>query len=372
MYLTQGLHRMLQQQPNALATVFRDRRHTYAQLSDRVAHLAGALQQLGMQTGDRVGLLGLNSDRFLEYFLATWWGGGVVNPVNIRWSVPEIVYSLDDCDTRILMIDDTFLPMAEGIANSARVKPLLIHIGEGPTPEGMLAYEQLIRDAVPVDDAFRGGDDLASIMYTGGTTGRPKGVMQSHMNLWTASIARIADVPVPADALTLHIAPMFHLAALSRVILLSLLGLPSIFVPAFDAVAVMQTIERERITETLIVPTMLQALIMHPDFAKYDLSSLKSLTYGASPIAVPLLELALKALPNVEFTQGYGMTEAAPPISASGPENHNAEAIANGRLRSAGRPGLGVTVRIVDEQGREVPRGTRGGIIVRGANNNHG
>ena len=368
MYLTQGLHRMLQQQPNALATVFRDRRHTYAQLSDRVAHLAGALQQLGMQTGDRVGLLGLNSDRFLEYFLATWWGGGVVNPVNIRWSVPEIVYSLDDCDTRILMIDDTFLPMAEGIANSARVKPLLIHIGEGPTPEGMLAYEQLIRDAVPVDDAFRGGDDLASIMYTGGTTGRPKGVMQSHMNLWTASIARIADVPVPADALTLHIAPMFHLAALSRVILLSLLGLPSIFVPAFDAVAVMQTIERERITETLIVPTMLQALIMHPDFAKYDLSSLKSLTYGASPIAVPLLELALKALPNVEFTQGYGMTEAAPPISASGPENHNAEAIANGRLRSAGRPGLGVTVRIVDEQGREVPRGTVGEIIVRGPN----
>ena len=95
MYLTQGLHLVLQQRPHALATVFRDRRHTYAQLADRVARLAGALQQLGMHTGDRVGLLGLNSDRFLEYYLATWWGGGVVNPVNIRWSVAEIVYSLD-------------------------------------------------------------------------------------------------------------------------------------------------------------------------------------------------------------------------------------------------------------------------------------
>ncbi|UVM07370.1 long-chain fatty acid--CoA ligase [Pseudomonas laurylsulfatiphila] len=368
MYLTQGLHRVLQQRPHAVATVFRDRRRTYAELAERVARLAGALQQLGMQTGDRVGLLGLNSDRFLEYFLATWWGGGVVNPVNIRWSVPEIVYSLDDCDTRILLIDDTFLPMAEDIAGSAKVRPLLIHIGDGPLPEGMLSYEQLIREATPVDDAFRGGDDLASIMYTGGTTGRPKGVMQSHMNLWTAAVARAADVPVPADALTLHIAPMFHLAALSRVILISLLGLPSIFVPAFDALDVMRTIERERITDILIVPTMLQALIMHPEFARHDLSCLRSLTYGASPIAVPLLELALKALPNVEFTQGYGMTEAAPPISANGPENHSAEGIANGRLRSAGRPGLGVTVRIVDEHDNEVPRGTVGEVLVRGPN----
>ncbi|QHD01550.1 fatty-acid--CoA ligase [Pseudomonas sp. S04] len=368
MYLTQGLHRMAQQQPDALATVFRDRRQSYAQMTDRVARLAGALQKLGMQAGDRVGLLGLNSDRFLEYFLATWWGGGVVNPVNIRWSVAEIVYSLDDCDTRILFIDDTFLPLAPAISASARVTPLLIHVGDGPAPAGMLSFEQLIRDNAPVDDAFRGGEDLASILYTGGTTGQPKGVMQSHMNLWSAAVARAADVPVPADAMTLHIAPMFHLAALSRVILISLIGLPSVFVPAFDASDVMRTIERERISDILIVPTMLQALIMHPDFARHDLSSLRSLTYGASPIAVPLLELALKALPNVEFTQGYGMTEAAPPISANGPQNHSAEGIANGRLRSAGRPGLGVTVRIVDEHDNEVACGTVGEVIVRGPN----
>ena len=368
MYLTQGLHRMLQQNPNALATVFRDRRHTYAQLAARVARLAGALQQLGMHTGERVGMLGLNSDRFLEYYLATWWGGGVVNPVNIRWSVAEIVYSLDDCDTRILLIDDTFLPMAEAIAASAKVRPLLIHVGDGPAPDGMLGYEQLIQAATPVDDAFRGGEDLASILYTGGTTGRPKGVMQSHMNLWSAAVARAADVPVPADALSLHIAPMFHLAALSRVILIGLVGLPSYFVPAFDAVDVMRTIARERITDILIVPTMLQALIMHPEFSRHDLSCLRDLTYGASPIAVPLLELALKALPQVRFTQGYGMTEAAPPISANGPENHGPEGVANGRLRSAGRPGLGVTVRIVDEHDNEVPCGTVGEVVVRGPN----
>ncbi|MDD2058175.1 long-chain fatty acid--CoA ligase [Pseudomonas sp. GD03860] len=368
MYLTQGLHRMLQQNPDALAMAFRDRRHTYRQLAERVARLAGALQQLGMHSGDRIGMLSLNSDRFLEYYLATWWGGGVVNPVNIRWSVAEIVYSLDDCDTRILLIDDTFVPMAQAIASSARVRPLLIHVGDGPAPEGMLGYEQLIETAVAVGDASRGGDDLACILYTGGTTGRPKGVMLSHMNLWSAAVARCADVPVLDDARSLHIAPMFHLAALSRVILVSLLGLPSFFVPAFDAVDVMRTIARERITDILIVPTMLQALIMHPEFPRHDLSCLRDLTYGASPIAVPLLELALKALPQVRFTQGYGMTEAAPPITANGPHNHGAEGIANGRLRSAGRPGLGVTVRIVDEHDNEVPCGTVGEVVVRGPN----
>ncbi|MBO3278084.1 acyl-CoA synthetase [Pseudomonas schmalbachii] len=368
MYLTQGLHRMQQLQPDALATVFRGRRRTYGELVERVSRLAGALQQLGMRTGDRVGLLGLNSDRFYEYLLATWWGGGVINPVNIRWSVPEIVYSLDDCDTRILLIDDHFLRMAEGIRASARFPPLLIHIGDGPAPEGMLSYERLIEEAEPVEDAFRGGNDLASIMYTGGTTGWPKGVMQSHMNLWSSAVGRMAEHPVPADRVCLHIAPMFHGAAMSAVIAQGLLGQPHVFVPAFDPLDVLQTIQRERVTETLLVPTMLQALIMHPEFASHDLGSLQRLTYGASPISPALLEQALAQLPGVEFVHGYGMTEVAPPISANGPENHGPEGIANGRVRSVGRPALAVTLRIVDENDNDVPRGTVGEIIVRGPN----
>ena len=112
MYLTQGLHRRMQQTPDHVATIFRGRRRTYREFSERVSRLAGALQQLGMNPGDRVSMLALNSDRYLEYAMGVWWGGGVLNPVNTRWSVPEIVYSLDDCDTGILIVDDHFLSMA--------------------------------------------------------------------------------------------------------------------------------------------------------------------------------------------------------------------------------------------------------------------
>ncbi|AYC34082.1 long-chain-fatty-acid--CoA ligase [Pseudomonas cavernae] len=368
MYLTQGLHRMQQQNPDALATVFRGRRHTYRELGERVSRLAGALQGLGMQPGDRVGMLGLNSDRFLEYMLGTWWGGGVINPVNIRWSVPEIVYSLDDCDTRILLVDDNFLPMAEGIASTAKVRPLLVHVGDGVAPAGMLSYEHLIREHAPVDDAFRGGQDLAGIMYTGGTTGRPKGVMQSHLNLWSSAIMSLADHPLQKNCIALHVAPMFHTACMSSLVAQVVAGNPHVFVPMFDVIDVLQTIERERVTDTLLVPTMLQAMIQHPDFAKYDLSSFKRLTYGASPIAAPVLERALELLPGVEFMHGYGMTETSPAISRNGPGNHSREGIANGLLRSAGRPLQGIAVRVVDENDNEVPRGTVGEVVVRGSN----
>src|SRR5262245_59530099 len=111
MYLSQGLQRALQQTPDRIVTIFGERRRTFREFGERVARLAGALQSLGMAPGDRVSMLALNSDHYLEYIQGVWWGGGVLNPVNVRWSVAEIVYSLDDCDTGILIVDDHYLPM---------------------------------------------------------------------------------------------------------------------------------------------------------------------------------------------------------------------------------------------------------------------
>lgn len=367
MNMTQPLHRALSLHPDAVVTIFRDRRRSYRQLVDRVARLAGALQQLGMQPGDRVGMLGLNSDWYFEYILGTWWGGGVVNGVNTRWSVPEIVYSLDDCDTRILLVDDNFLAMAEDIRRTAKHPPLLIHVGDGAAPEGMLSYEQLLRDTAPVADAERRGDDLANVMYTGGTTGHPKGVMQSHHNLWSLLMSRLA-VRAPAEgyAPALHVAPMFHGAALAAVLVQLLLDQPHVFVPSFDPLELMQTIEREQVHETLLVPTMLQVILMHPQFPRFDLSSLKMMVYGAAPISPALMELAMERLPELEFTQGYGMTETTSGVVFNGPANHSAAGVANGRIRAAGQPAVGVLARIVDEQDNEVPRGVVGEILLRG------
>ncbi|MGE8333916.1 acyl-CoA synthetase [Pseudomonas laurylsulfatiphila] len=368
MYMTQCLQRTLQQNPDQLATVFGDRRRTYRQFGDRVACLAGALQNLGMAAGDRVGMLALNSDRYLEYIMGVWWGGGVLNPVNIRWSVPEIVYSLDDCSTGILIVDEHFAPLAEKIRRSARHAPRFIFAGEGEVPVGMLGFEQLIAQTAPVEDAGRGGEDLACIMYTGGTTGFPKGVMQSHLNLWSACMPRMVDMPPIRDGRLLHVAPLFHVAGMARALIQFMAGESHVLLSSFDAAQVLQVIERERITETLLVPTMILALLAHPDFDRHDLGSLKRLTYGASPSAGEMVEQVLARLPDLELSHSYGLTEACPVVSSNLPCNHTPQARKSGLSRSVGRGGLGVNVRIVDPQGQEVARGTVGEIIVRGPN----
>ena len=368
MYMTQCLQRTLQQNPDHIATIFASRRHTYGEYAERVARLAGALQTLGMAAGDRVGMLALNSDRYLEYIMGVWWGGGVLNPVNVRWSVPEIVYSLDDCATAILIVDEHFAGLAEGIRNTARQAPRFIYAGEGEVPVGMLAYEQLIAQAAPVQDAGRGGEDLACIMYTGGTTGFPKGVMQSHWNLWSACMPRMVDMPPIRGGQLLHVAPLFHVAGMARALIQFLAGESHVLVSGFDALQTLQIIERERVTETLLVPTMILALLAHPDRDKYDLSSLKRLTYGASPSAGDMVEQVLARFPDLELSHSYGLTEACPVVSSNLPCNHTPEARISGLSRSVGRGGLGVNVKIVDPHGREVPRGTVGEIIVRGPN----
>ncbi len=368
MYLTQGLHRSLQLQPDRIATIFRGRKKSFRTFGECVARLAGALRKLGMRPDDRVGMLALNSDRYLEYMMAVWWGGGVLNPVNIRWSVPEIVYSLDDCDTGFLVIDDHFLRMAPDILSKAKRKPVLIYAGDADVPDGMLGFEDLIAQHDAIEDSGRGGNDLAAIMYTGGTTGLPKGVMQSHLNLWSSGLQRIADAPLLRNSTTLHAAPLFHTAAMARAVMQFATGEAHAVIPVFDAREVLETVEREKIDEMLLVPTMIQALLMHPDFAKFDLSSLRRMSYGASPISVALLELAMERLPQVDFFHAYGLTEASPVVSINPPENHRAEGRANGLYRSVGKACFGVQVNIVDADGREVPRGSVGEIVLRGAN----
>ncbi|MGE8064162.1 acyl-CoA synthetase [Pseudomonas sp. NPDC089569] len=368
MYLTQSLQRSLQQSPDHTATVFGERRRTFRQFADRVARLAGALQRLGMAGGDRVGMLALNSDRYLEYVMGVWWGGGVLNPVNVRWSVAEIVYSLDDCDTGILIVDDQFLPMIDAIRSKAARAPVFIHAGEQTTPPGVLSFEQLIAEGPAIADAGRGGEDLACIMYTGGTTGFPKGVMQSHRNLWSAGMQRMTEMPPLRGGSNLHIAPFFHIAGLARAVVQFLGGETHAIVAAFEPELVLRTIERERINETLMVPTMIQMLLAHPDFARYDLSSLTRMAYGASPSAGAMIEEVRAKLPWVELSHSYGLTEACPIVSTNPPENHSAEAIASGLSKSVGRSCVGVSVKIVDEQGEELPRGHVGEITVQGAN----
>lgn len=366
MYITQNLRRSIQQTPERVATVYRDRKRTFAQLGDRVARLAGALRKLGLQPGDRVGMLALNSDRYLEYYLGTYWGGGVVNPINTRWSPAEIAYSLQDCQTRIMLVDDTFAPMVEDLRRRSAELRTVVYAGEGAPPAGMLSYETLLAECAPVEDALRGGEDLAGVFYTGGTTGSPKGVMLSHRNIFTNSLATVAEGAVQHGCVGLHAAPMFHLADGCFMNAMLACGGTHVMVARFEPIAVMEAIQRERVTEALLVPTMIQMLVDHPELPRYDIGSLTNLMYGSSPIGEGLLDRAMKAIPSAGFTQLYGMTELSPMATILTQEMHRETGRKLGRHRSGGRAAISCEIRIVDALGQEVPRGEVGAVAVRG------
>ncbi|MCM3916207.1 long-chain-fatty-acid--CoA ligase [Pseudomonas aeruginosa] len=367
MHLTLGLHRAVQQRPNEIASICQGRRRTFTEIAQRVAKLAGALQALGMRAGDRVGMLSLNSDRYLEYYLAVFWAGGAVNPVNIRWSAAEIAYSLDDCETAILFVDDTFMPMVDELRSKSKALRTIIHAGEGETVEGMLPYEAILAAADPVPDAMREKEDLAGVFYTGGTTGFPKGVMLTHEGLFTNALSVLAESPTAEGGVGLHAAPMFHLADVTFMMLLLLRGSTHVFIPSFNPVMVLKAIEQELVSDILLVPTMIQMMVSHPAVKDHDLTSLKWIMYGASPISETTLGCAFAALPGVGFMQAYGMTEVSAVATILPPYYHTPEGRKAGKLRSAGRATFYSQVKIVNADGKEVSSGVVGQVVVRSA-----
>lgn len=365
MYLTQFIHKAVREYPDDEAVVFADRRQSWAELAERVACLAGVLQRLGMGQNDRIGILGLNSDRYVEVVFASLWGGGAFNTVNIRWNASEIAYSLDDCDTRILFVDDEFAPMVPEIRAQSSALTTVVYMGDQDTPEGAEDLRALMADASPIDDVGRNGEDLAGILYTSGTTGKPKGVMLSHRNLYLSALSTVIPACRQDRIVGLHSAPFFHVAGIGLIMQLSIRGGTHVILPRFEPLAVIEAIEREAVVETFLVPTMLRAVLDHPEFDNHDMSSLRCLIYGASPMDSTLLKRSLMKLPNAGFLQMYGMTELSPTVTVLLPEMHTDPAYED-KLMSAGNPTHIAEIRIVDPMGDEVERGQVGEICARG------
>ena len=372
MYITQGLHRQLQQRPDKVAIRESGRSLSFARLAERVARLAGALKGLGMASGDCIAMLSRNSQRYIEYSLGVPWADGVLNPVNTRWSVAEIVYSLDDSASTMLIVDDTFKDMGTVIASQARTLRQVIYAGDGPTPAGMLDYETLLAAAEPVEDVRRGGDALLGIFYTGGTTGFPKGVMISHDNLAFAGLAAMTRGFFGPESVFMHAMPMFHLADFSALYCLTVSGGTHVVLPSFNGEAALNTLCEEQVTDLMLAPTMIQMMLDarqdDPALAGVTLEHIRHIVYGASPITPALLNRACEAFPAAGFFQGYGMTELTTGGTMLDAEYHCTEHQASGKMYSAGRAVNCVELKIVDIEGREVPRGTVGEIIVSGPN----
>lgn len=367
MEITQSLHRAAALDPGRVLTLEAGQTRTVAESRDRISRLAGGLRTLGIGTGDRVAILALNSSRYHETLYAAPWAGAVIVPVNVRWSLDEITFSLDEADVAALLVDSTFEALVEPLR--ARLPHLrrIIHLG---TPiAGTTGYEQLIERSDPVGDSRRGGDDLLGIFYTGGTTGTPKGVMLSHDNLLVSALGALSTgYFISNGGRVLHAAPMFHLADLSVWVAGNIAGSTHCFVPAFTPRGTAAAIESFAVTDALLVPTMIQMLVDNPDAATHDVSSLQRVIYGASPISEALLVRARERFPVALFTQAYGGTESAPIVTMLSPTDHNDPTLA----RAAGRPAPHVELRILDPEGVDAPVGIVGEVVSRGGNTTRG
>ncbi len=361
MYLTQGLHRAIQRHPGKTAICHvedgQPRTTGFAALGTRVALAAAALKRHGIGSGDRVALLAQNGDGLIAMLLACWWRGAVACPLNTRWSAHELRHAIGDCGARLLLPDRQLTAIGEELRDLATVVPIETFLADAEAAAGELE---------PLDDTRTGGDALAAILYTGGTTGRAKGVMLSHANFWAASIARAAELNNAPDSVSLLVAPLFHVAGLGRLIGQLIAGGSCVTLPQFRADIVLSAIETHRISDIIVVPTMLQSLLDHPGFDAARLQSLNRIAFGAAPMPPDLLARALEAWPNAEFFQAYGMTETAAAVCINPPANHRPGPGAERHRHSVGRAGLGAEIRVIDPQGNEVPRGTVGEIVVRG------
>jgi len=266
-------------------------------------------------------------------------------------------------------VDDNFAAMVPELRKRCPVLHTVVHVADlekGAPPEGMLSYEALMAQTEPVEDALRGGDDLAGVFYTGGTTGTPKGVMLSHRGLYVNALISSAEGVARSGSIGLHVAPMFHLADGAFMNALFACGGSHVMLERFEPLAVFEVIQRTGVTDVMLVPTMIQMLVDHPDIGRWDLSSLRGMLYGASPMNEDLLERTMRALPQVGLTQAYGMTELSPVATVLTADMHVGAGRAKGQHRSNGRAAMGCEVRIVDEQDQEVARGSVGEICARG------
>jgi long-chain acyl-CoA synthetase len=341
--------------PDRMALTFEGRRCSYGDMNQRVDALAQGLTRLGLASGDRVVLWLRNSPHYIETFFACWKLGLVAVPVNVRLTPADVAFHAEDSQAAAMVYSDEF---AEG----AEVVPVAHRIGAGH-----LAYEDLVAENLGARDQAREvPDDAAAwLFYTSGTTGRPKGAILTHANLTFIAVSWCADLHcLQPEDIVLHCAPLSHGAGFHALVAVAR-GAENVVHARFDPPAVFEAIARHRVSVVWLVPTQIRMLLDDDSLSRADLSSLRRIIYGGSPMYLDDLNEALERMGPV-FCQLYGQGESPMTITWLRPEEHRAQRPDQEVLTSAGTVRTGMEVRIADQEDREVPVGEVGEIQVRG------
>lgn len=345
-----------------VALIDGDTRLNWAKFADRVARLAGAFVAMGVTPGARVGVLAQNSFQVAECVYAAFWCGAIAYTLNNRLAVPELSAQFEENTPTIVVVHHDFIELARALPAG----PKMVVVEAPSKLADAVDYEALIASATPIPRAGARNHETAMLVYTGGTTGRSKGAMLSHANLW----ANVYNVNTALGITSAHryllASPLFHVSAIARMICTITAGGSLVFLRRFTARSALSAIEEHKVAVTTLVPTMLKAVVDDPDLHRYDLSSLKIISYGAAPSDETLLRSLGRKIPHADLWQAYGMTEVSPTATQLGPDKHRDP---DGRwLRSAGKPALLCEVRVANENDEPMPTGEIGEVLIRGPN----
>jgi acyl-CoA synthetase (AMP-forming)/AMP-acid ligase II len=346
--------------PQKTFTIFGDELISYGEMLARSTSLATGLAEGGVRAGDVVGLLSYNCNEFLEVIFAANYLGAIAMPINWRLAAPEIRYILEHSEARALVCDGSLLELADEASAGLEADLLRACISaEAPGPWRALAG---LRSMTAAPQRARVlADDVHRLMYTSGTTGRPKGVMLSHANLAWKNMAHLVEFGFTSADLGLACGPMYHVGALDlTTTTLIAAGATSIIHRSFEAAAVVDEIEHSRVSVVWLAPAMVNAIMALPDIDQRDLSSVRVVIGGGEKMPIPLIDRLKRTFPSAWFADAYGLTE-----TVSGDTFLDRDSTLT-KLGSAGRPCLYLELDIWDEEGRPLPRGERGEIVLRG------
>jgi len=346
--------------PTKPLAVFGDDAVTYKGMEDWAAELAGGLQARGVGAGDVVGLLSYNSLEFLATIFATNHLGAIAMPVNWRLAAPELRYILEHSEARALVCDEALLDLADEATHGMADHLLRVCVSARDVP-GWQRFSSVADGPGRPERAAVEGDDVHRLMYTSGTTGRPKGVMLTHANLAWKNAAHVAEFGYTSDDLGLACGPLYHVGALDLTTTsLIAVGATTIVHRVFDAAAVVDEIERSRITTVWLAPAMVNAIMALPDVEQRDLSSVRLIINGGEKMPIPLIERIQRTFPSAWFADAYGLTE-----TVSGDTFLDRDSLVT-KLGSVGRPCQYLELDVWDEHGAPVAPGERGEVVLRG------
>jgi fatty-acyl-CoA synthase len=375
MPLNELLPKAVKLYPNREAAVCGHVRMSYQNFGERVWRLCHALSALGLRRKDRVAILHENCHVFLETYFAAAHLGLILVPLNFRLAAKELAVILADSGSRLLIAHEMFRDKAAHLPGAVSGLESLVwthRASEKALGEKEYDYEVLLADQEdkPVVELALEDDEVAHLYYTSGTTGRPKGVMLTHKNVKSHALGAIAELQLTDRDRWFHVAPLFHLADAWATFAITWAGGKHVIVPSFDAFQVLKLIQEERVTLSNLIPTMLNMMVNHPEAGSFDYSSLRVILSGGASIAPEVVRKIIDTF-KCDYIQTYGMTETSPYLTVSVLKDHLKSLSWEKQLEfkaSTGREFINVSLRVVDQAGKEVARDNRqvGEIIVKG------